>query len=277
MAKALGLIGNFKGKLGNTVGYSLKDSNNKQTQGVRVYQPVVRNPKTAAQAEQRAKLAPINATYRTLKMVIDRGQQGKAYGNKSRLAWLSDALKDFNGGWFEKGAAINLPALVPLTKGSLPVSFNIEDELDNISITVAGVTALSVTTIGALSTALKTAFPALQEGDQITFVSTYNQNNVINSVVESIIVNSTSTEALPSFITISENTVDVFESRGGATAYAVVVSREGSNGEHLRNSTHLINGSGYTATTLEPAAKQAAIESYMSQGANTDWAEESLM
>ena len=84
MAKGVGLIGNFKGKVGNTVGYSLKDSNNKQTQGIRVYQPVVRNPKTYAQAEQRMKLAPINATYRALKMIIDRGQEGLAYGNKSR-------------------------------------------------------------------------------------------------------------------------------------------------------------------------------------------------
>ena len=93
MAKGIGLIGNFRGKVGNMVGYNLKDSNNKQTQGVRVYQPVVKNPKTYGQAEQRAKLAPINATYRALKAIIDRGQEGKAYGNKSRLAWLSAAMK----------------------------------------------------------------------------------------------------------------------------------------------------------------------------------------
>ena len=81
MAKGIGLIGNFRGKVGNMVGYNLKDSNNKQTQGVRVYQPVVKNPKTYAQAEQRAKLSPINATYRALKPIIDRGQESKAYGN----------------------------------------------------------------------------------------------------------------------------------------------------------------------------------------------------
>ena len=52
MAKAQGIIGNFKGKVGNMVGYQLTDSNNKQTQGIRIYQPNVKNPKTSAQAEQ---------------------------------------------------------------------------------------------------------------------------------------------------------------------------------------------------------------------------------
>ena len=75
MAKGTGLIGNFKGKVGNTVGYKLAASNNGQTQGIRVYQPIVKNPKSAGQAEQRAKLLAVNTTYRSLKMVSDRGNE----------------------------------------------------------------------------------------------------------------------------------------------------------------------------------------------------------
>ena len=277
MAKALGLIGNFKGKLGNTVGYSLKDSNNKQTQGVRVYQPVVRNPKTAAQAEQRAKLAPINATYRALKMVIDRGQEGKAYGNKSRLAWLSAAMKAFNGGWFEKGAVINMPALVPLTKGSLPISFSIGSGEQQLSIECDGVTAAGTNKIGLLSTALIAAYPALQNGDQITFVVIKKESTGIHTLVDSIVLNTTSTDNLPSFITCGDGVIKVYTEDPSTPAYAAIVSREGDNGAHLRNNTSLIIANGYDADTLEPTAKQAAIESYMSQGANTDWAEESLV
>ena len=277
MAKALGLIGNFKGKLGNTVGYSLKDSNNKQTQGVRVYQPVVRNPKTAAQAEQRCKLAPINATYRALKMVIDRGQEGKAYGNKSRLAWLKDALKAFKGGYFMKGYGIAYPSLLPLTKGSIAINFNLESELDNPAIAIEGITAAGITTIGALSIAMKNAFPALQEGDQLTFVATYVNGGGIDSNVDSIVIDSASTVNLPSFITIDEGSVEIFASRAASTAYTVVVSREGDNGAHLRSTARLVQGASYSEDVLTEAAKQAAIESYMSQGANTDWAEESLM
>ena len=59
MGKSVGFIGNFKGKLGNAVGYKVSQSNSGTNQGVRVYQPNIKNPKSAAQAEQRAKYAPI--------------------------------------------------------------------------------------------------------------------------------------------------------------------------------------------------------------------------
>ena len=277
MAKALGLIGNFKGKLGNTVGYSLKDSNNKQTQGVRVYQPVVRNPKTAAQAEQRAKLAPINATYRALKMVIDRGQEGKAYGNKSRLAWLSDAMKAFDGGWFEKGAAINMPALVPLTKGSIAGTFPVDEHSGLLEIVLKETPAEAIATIGDLSTVLKNSYPFLQDGDQLTFVTVGKIDDNFISDVRSIVIDTTSSENRPTWVSVFENKIGILSSAQTRVAGAIVISREGDNGAHLRNTTTLSPLSAYNDDTLTPAAKKAAIESYMSQGANTDWAEESLM
>lgn len=276
MAKALGLIGNFKGKLGNTVGYSLKDSNNKQTQGVRVYQPVVRNPKTAAQAEQRAKLAPINATYRALKMVIDRGQEGKAYGNKSRLAWLSDAMKAFNGGWFKKGEAINAPALVPLTKGSLGNPWPLTGDFSVISFTVIGITTAETNTIGKLSTAILAAYSSFKEGDQLTIVFVGDIETGINSEVHSFVIDTTSSSAIPSWMAIKADQIQINTDLESVVAGATILSREGDNGAHLRSSASLIPSGEYPSTILADAAKQAAIESYMSQGANTDWAEESL-
>lgn len=277
MAKALGLIGNFKGKLGNTVGYNLKDSNNKQTQGVRVYQPIVRNPKTAAQAEQRAKLAPINATYRALKMVIDRGQEGKAYGNKSRLAWLSAAMKAFDGPWYLKGETNACPALVNITKGSLGVQIPVIEDFTYIHFECAGIAQATTTTIGALSTALLAAFPALAEGDQLTFVQVDKTNGSMLSHVESIVLDKASTSAIPSWLSLDEDQINAFDDSNDGTAGAVVVSREGDNGAHLRNNASLVLLNSFDSEKLSPAAKQAAIESYMSQGANTDWAEESLM
>ena len=277
MAKALGLIGNFKGKLGNTVGYSLKDSNNKQTQGVRVYQPVVRNPKTAAQAEQRAKLAPINDLYRCIKMVIDRGQEGKAYGNKSRLAWLKDALKAYDGNWTEKGKS-NLQAVnVPITKGSLACDIQPSTDAPILSIHLEGCSPQTTTTLGLLSTCFLSNFPTLKDGDQITFVLIEGTGTGISSVIDSIVLDSTSEAAIPSFIHVMTNAIDLFENHNSGTNTAIVVSREGNNGAHLRNTASLKKLSGYVDSYDQDAAKEAAIESYMSQGANTDWAEESLM
>lgn len=276
MAKGIGLIGNFRGKVGNMVGYNLKDSNNKQTQGVRVYQPVVKNPKTYGQAEQRAKLAPINATYRALKAIIDRGQEGKAYGNKSRLAWLSAAMKAFNGGWFEKGAAISAPALVPLTKGSLPNVSGVNDNEGQFRINITDVPASGANTLGLLTGCILAANPTLKDGDQITVVSVTPDSTSLSVEITSLTLDASSNDPVEQ-APIEGDISYVFASHDeDAAAYAVILSREGDSGQHLRSTSALIATSEYPASTQGAAAKEAAIKSYMAAGANTDWAEESL-
>lgn len=275
MAKGLGIIGNFKGKVGNIVGYNLKDSNNKQTQGLRAYQPVVRNPKTSRQAEQRAKMAPINATYRALKGIIDRGQEGVAYGNKSRLRFLSEAMKQFDGPWFEKGDAVTLPIKTNITRGSLK-QIGIE------AISETGVTVGlylnatgDVTNIGKLSTALIANNSFLKEGDQLTFV--FGKMNAF--YVLSIVLDSTSS-APCSYMSYAEGVL-ALETAGftptGNDFAAVILSREGDSGQHLRSTTALTLSTAATADThYTSTAKEAAIESYMAANGNTDWPEESL-
>lgn len=275
MAKGLGIIGNFKGKVGNIVGYNLKDSNNKQTQGLRAYQPVVRNPKTAAQAEQRAKMAPINATYRALKGIIDRGQEGVAYGNKSRLRFLSEAMKQFDGPWFMKGEAVTLPIKTNITRGSLTsISVNVvnTDSIDT-SLLIGDVQALG--TIGAVSTALLANNSFLKEGDQITFV----HGEIGKVFVLSIVLDSTSTEATSHFVATG-NILSVRANELGQSEYAfgcVILSREGESGQHLRSTTALaLNDDAAASDYYKEAAKDAAIESYMAANGHTDWPEEQL-
>lgn len=274
MAKGLGLIGNFKGKVGNVVGYNLKDSNNNQTQGVRIYQPVVRNPKTYAQAEQRARMAVINATYRALKSIIDRGQEGKPYGNKSRLAWLSDAMKNFNGAWIEKGKAIAHPAVVPLTKGSLPsVALNTIGEADiHFDFVVAEGT--TIPTFGALSTEFLKGYPALKEGDQITIVSITSEGSALLPHEYSFVIDTENTTPQSAF-TLAENRVEFsFENYYGKSVevLAVILSREGADGSHLRSTTSLALVSEVQgAPPYDDASKEAAIRSYMASGSTSDW------
>lgn len=275
MAKGLGIIGNFKGKVGNIVGYNLKDSNNKQTQGLRAYQPVVRNPKTSRQAEQRAKMAPINATYRALKGIIDRGQEGVAYGNKSRLRFLSEAMKQFDGPWFDKGEAVTLPIKTNITRGSLPM-IGIDEVSEGSMITELSIGSVEqIVTIGALSTALLANNSYLKEGDQLTFV----HGEIGDVVVVSFIIDSTSTVATTDFADENQklvfNTVHfVSPSKGFG---AIILSREGDNGQHLRSTTALtLSTDAAEDTHYTSAAKDAAIESYMAANGNTDWPEESL-
>lgn len=276
MAKGIGLIGNFKGKVGNTVGYKLTASNNGQTQGIRVYQPIVKNPKSAGQAEQRAKLLAVNATYRALKMVIDRGNEGLPYGNKSRLAWLKGALKAEFMAWYEKGTNVSMPVGCPLTKGSL-AGLNITVAEDAIIIMCPGATASEgAPTIGAISTALLAAYPSLKAGDQITIVNCGNLNSAINANAFSFVIDTTSTEVNDNFSIVADNIN--YNMVGGLGSGAVIVSRQGDNGEHLRSTTSLmINDSLTVLAPYDAASKAAAIASYRASAAsNSDWAEESI-
>lgn len=276
MAKGIGLIGNFKGKVGNMVGYKLSDSNTGNTQGIRIYQPIVRNPKTSAQAEQRAKLAPINATYRALKMIIDRGNEGLPYGNKSRLAWLKQAFKSAQMPWFIKGAIVNMPVVCQLTKGSLTgVIFRVTE--DNLVIEANGVTSeTGVGTVGAISTALLAAYPNLKAGDQITLVFVGSEAGGLSTRVVSFELDTASTEASTLF-TAGADSLSA-DWKGNETMGAVIVSREGDNGAHLRSTTSLgLPASAIADAPYDATSKAAAIESYMSSAsANSDWAEESI-
>lgn len=276
MGKGIGLIGNFRGKVGNMVGYNLKDSNNKQTQGVRVYQPIVKNPKTYAQAEQRAKLAPINATYRALKAVIDRGQESKAYGNKSRLAWLKDALKAFNGGWFVKGATVNAPALVALTKGSLPLSIQVTATSDGWIIPFNEAPSAAPTTVGTLAAALIANYSSIKEGDQLTFVAVSSLTSGMEAKVISIVLDTSDTTALDDTVMIADTSQLSIEPQVSIAAQCIILSRESENGGHLRSNAVLAATTAYPSTTQGDAAKEAAVKSYMAGSTTSDWPQEPI-
>ena len=276
MAKGIGLIGNFKGKVGNTVGYKLTASNNGQTQGIRVYQPIVKNPKSAGQAEQRAKLLAVNATYRALKMVIDRGNEGLPYGNKSRLAWLKTALMAEGMPWIEKGMDVTAPVLTTLTKGTLPGISYTPDE-DYLNIVCTGVTSgTTVGTVGTISTLLKAAYSWLQDGDQITILACGKSPDALQSEVFSLIIDPKSDTAFTK-LTAGSGVLQ-YESGFSEPGYAVIVSREGANGEHLRSTAKLQMAVAYTKSIpYDDKSKTAAIASYRASAAsNSDWAEESI-
>lgn len=274
MAKGIGLIGNFRGKVGNMVGYNLKDSNNKQTQGVRVYQPIVKNPKTYSQANQRAKLAPINVTYRALKQFIDRGQEGKAYGNKSRLAWLSDAMKAFKGGWFEKSETIDAPALVPVSKGTLAIDTVITMANSVIAYDFKKAATEAPTTIAQLTEALIAGASGIQNGDQMTIIAIGGDTRGLGVTSLSVVLDTTNTSSLPAGLAATTGGLTFNTMPSGPCAAAIIFSREGSNGQHLRTNSLIIAGQGYPSRRLLGPAQESASRSYMTSGSNVDWPQE---
>ena len=276
MGKSVGFIGNFKGKLGNTVGYKVSQSNSGTNQGVRVYQPNIKNPKSAAQAEQRAKYAPIFATYRALKSIIDRGNESKPYGNASRIAWLKKAFRAEHMPWYPKDAIIAAAPQCQLTFGTLyAIDFGIDG--DSLWIhTDAATQSGEILSVGVLSQYLMGGYPWLKQGDQVTIIVAYPPAMELQFSIFSYIIDEDDDTPLTGFTTDRGNIVyageDVFMSA------SVIVSREGTKGEHLRsNSWLMINTNELSNPPYNDASKQAAIASYMAtDSANADWAEESI-
>lgn len=169
MAKG-SFLGVKRGKLGDAVGYNVTNSNDKDKQGWRVYQPVVSNPQTDAQIDQRVKLQAVNNLYRALKPIIQRGWENHKYGDDSRRAFLKLALgASFEGPYIEKGSTLAVPIKnVPIMYGSLSP---VQVECDDAEIWFMNVIVPSgdPRTVGDISQLFIDNALAL-EGDQITIV-----------------------------------------------------------------------------------------------------------
>lgn len=275
MGKGIGLISGHTKKVGNTVGFRNSASNNGQTQGYRVYQPIVRNPQTAAQAEQRAKTAAINATYSHLKMIIDRGNESLTYGNRSRCAWLKKAFKADLIPWFQRDVTPYVPVCCELTHGSLNgIFYGVTEDYciihaDNVS------SSTQIETIGELTAFLFTAYPSLKYGDQLTLVAIGEENLKMKTIITSFILDPNDDEPAEQFSCLQGKIL--WEPGLGDACYAVIVSRQGAGGKHLRSTANLIGWSNIEQNApYDSASKSAAIASYQtSQSANTDWQEDS--
>ena len=276
MGKSQGLIGNFNGKVGNMVGFKVSQSNNGTNQGVRIYQPVRKNPKTAAQAEQRAKYAPIFATYRALKSIIDRGQESLPYGNASRIAWLKKAFRSAVIPWTTQGSTVKFPLGCQLTQGSLKdILFKIDSEM--LIINIAGVSQDShCESVDELTVYLMRQYPFLKEGDQITLVIAEFPYQSLQFRVLSYILNRN--DGTPITNWLCANNMIEFEADDVIIGGAIIISREGAHGEHLRSTSFLtLNAVNVKNAPYDAASKTAAIESYMASGAiNDNWAEDPI-
>lgn len=276
MGKSQGLIGNFNGKVGNMVGFKVSQSNNGTNQGVRIYQPVRKNPKTAAQAEQRAKYTPIFATYRALKNIIDRGQESKPYGNASRIAWLKKAFRSAVIPWTPQGSTVKYPIGCQLTQGTLKdIIFTINAEV--LSIPVTGVeSSQDCYTIAELSNYLISQYDFVKEGDQVTLVITEDPYQSLQFRVISYILDKSDETEIKHW-GCAHNKI-TFEADDVIIGAALIISREGAHGEHLRSTSFLtLNAGEVHNAPYDESSKQAAIESYMSSGAeNLDWSEEPI-
>ena len=274
MAKGTGIYGNFNGKIGNTVGFKIAQSRNHQNQGVRIYQPSVSNPKTAAQAEQRARVAAVQGTYSMLRNIIDRGNERQPYGYASRVAWLRQAYRSEIFPWYQKGARITAPVICQLTSGSIKsVDFQVatEELIFPLSNTT---TEHSIQDIADLTDALLKYAAGFREGDQLTLVFATPYEGGWRFDIKSFILDSESSTPVEDWYCSGSQLL--YECNDVVLCAAAIISREGAAGKHLRSTSFLkTNPNEIINAPYDAASKAAAIASYQNAGAaNSDWSED---
>lgn len=179
MAKHNLFLGQARGKVGSVVFSRLNG-----VQISRAYNPSPRNPKSWAQATQRAAFSSISQYYKVFKYLIEQGQQGIKVGTPSVQDWQSRTLKQLTSQIGSTRMVLNAkgiqyPQLLPisLTNGSLPsLSYDIRGVENSAGDTHYGLCltfngryttteALAAMTLGDVYAMT----PGLQRGFQLTF------------------------------------------------------------------------------------------------------------
>lgn len=193
MGKATGLSSQFRGKVGNIVGYLTKNRAGRYEQTVKAYQPVVANPQTYAQALARVPVGPVQRICSALLPLVQRGWEGTAYGDPSKNEFLSYNLKYFRGPFMEKGSVMVPPGPMLITKGSLaPIGvLEIQSSIDTgwIKFDLNADTWNRTWTKGRMAEVLLANNPQLMPGEQLTFVAVYRINGEFFYRYESLYLN----------------------------------------------------------------------------------------
>lgn len=197
MGKATGIGSQFRGKVGNVIGYLSKNRAGRYEQTVKGYQPVVANPQTYAQALARVPVGPVQRVCSALLTIVQRGFEGIAYGDPSKNEFLSYNLKNFRGPFMVKGAVAVPPGPMLISQGSLS-SIEVRgfpDGAQAIEVVFNLVCKLSHRnpTKGVLSAELLANNPTLVPGEQLTFVTVRLLNDQYYYQFESLILNTTDT------------------------------------------------------------------------------------
>lgn len=197
MGKATGIGSQFRGKVGNVIGYLSKNRAGRYEQTVKGYQPIVANPQTYAQALARVPVGPVQRVCSALLTIVQRGFEGIAYGDPSKNEFLSYNLKNFRGPFMVKGAVAVPPGPMLISKGSLsPITVR---EFPGGATAIKVVFNLVCTlshrnpTKGVLSAELLANNPTLVPGEQLTFVTVRLLDDQYYYQFESLILNTTDT------------------------------------------------------------------------------------
>lgn len=209
MAKATGISSQFRGKVGNVIGYLTKNRAGKYEQTVKSYQPVVANPQSFAQALSRVPVGPTQRICSALLPIVQRGFEGVDYGDAAKSEFLSYNLKYFRGPFLEKSYPYIVPGPMLLTRGSLRSvnvgSFGSLAFYTNLRLTIR---ELYTDSVSILSTILLSNFDFISQGEQWTLVVCFKNDDQYSYHYYSFYIDPNSEETLPAGIYATKSSSD---------------------------------------------------------------------
>ena len=245
-------MGLWKGKKGSSVFYKIWNTNNKEVQGIREYQPNVRNPQTDYQVDQRMKMLPAQLVKGALRDIVSRSFQGIPYGSKSRLEFLKYALRADVVPFLPKGWTDPVPGSYLISRGTLPpIGVTFAEVIPGFRSDIAIESEITATTtIGDFSAEVLEKNPQFLPGDQLTFIVCNQWTEYLNKygwTYLSVILDESSDEQILSIrgsrrLILGRDSDRLYISgeADNACAAGIIHSRLGSDGLYLRSNCELV-------------------------------------
>ena len=281
MGKAVGIGSQFRGKVGNVIGYLTKNRAGRYEQTVKGYQPVVANPQSYAQALARVPVGPVQRICSALLPLIQRGFEGTAYGDPSKNEFLSYNLKYFRGPYMPKGTVSVPPGPMLISKGSLqPITvdgFDGEANSEWIKFSLFFKSSFTPHTFGELSAHLLRFNQYLVQGEQLTFVVVDNASGTYNYYIQSLFLDpNNTTEINGLFVGVNgvNNKMTLYADEGGILGYIVAgacIRSQPYGDSSFRRSTAFLGCNPAAELYNDAAAVQAAVASYRDGEDSEDW------
>ena len=281
MGKAIGIGSQFRGKVGNVIGYLSKNRAGRYEQTVKGYQPVVANPQSYAQALARVPVGPVQRICSALLPLVQRGFEGTAYGDPSKNEFLSYNLKYFRGPYMPKGTVSVPPGPMLISKGSLrsiSVVYMAEPHENPYVQWKLYLTSPWVgSTISSLVTDLLDQNEWLVPGEQLTFVWCLLDHDQYIWQYWSLILDEKDNRALPTWFGSIEGYEDeltfIFNPNpnGVSVCAAGCVRSQPYSESSFRRSTCILECNEIVELYNDAAAVQNAVASYRDGEDTEDW------
>ena len=281
MAKATGLSSQFRGKVGNIIGYLTKNRAGRYEQTVKAYQPVVANPQSYAQALARVPIGPVQRVCSALLPLIQRGFEGTAYGEPSKSEFLSYNLRYFRGPFMTKGSVAVPPGPMLIAKGSLASievgEFSSEEDTGYVVYNLAYSLTSGSRTKGRIAEDLLRRNSQLVAGEQLTFIIVTLKNGEYQYHFESLYLITTDS-SMPRGVLLGAAAyggefgiaLDITPYEGVIVAAACIRSQAYGETSFKRSNTFLTCNSDVELYNDE-AAVRAAVASYRTGEDPEDW------